>query len=61
MDAKIIEFSMKNENGEVLYFAQAAYFVYNETIFKANYICNEGGYDSSINALDIINQNLIFK
>lgn len=58
----MLEYKMsKEENGPVIYYSNAMYFVYNDQLYQANLSCEDGSYDKALNLYDIIDANLIMK
>lgn len=58
----MLEYKMsKEENGPVIYYSNAMYFVYNDQFYQANLSCEDGSYDEALNLYDIINANLVMK
>lgn len=62
LDAKIIEYSLKDANGTVALYSYTVYFMLNGECCIFDYAVENGKYyDSSINMLDIINANFVVK
>lgn len=61
VDSRVLEFKVADNSGNVIGFTQSIYYMSNDMLFKVEYSCNEGGYDSSVNFVSLINDNLKIK
>lgn len=62
IEYRMLEYKMsKEENGPVLYYSNAMYFVYNEQLYQASFVCEDGSYDEALNLYAIIDANLVMK
>lgn len=62
IDAKTVEFIVKDANGDMFYYAHGTYFFAGGKLFKVEFVCNDGKYyDSQFDLLEIINEGLTVK
>ncbi|MCH5192014.1 MAG: hypothetical protein J1F23_07600 [Oscillospiraceae bacterium] len=60
--AKVLEFLINDDSGNVLYHAHGTYYLCNGEVYKVEYICNDGNYnDTAEELLALINEGLTIK
>ena len=58
----MLEYKMsKEEDGPVICYSNAMYFVYNEQFYQASFVCEDSSYNETLNLYAIIDANLIMK
>ncbi|MGN0519596.1 MAG: hypothetical protein ACI4LB_02540 [Candidatus Fimenecus sp.] len=62
IDGKVVEFVVKDDNGNMVHYAHGTYFMNHGKLFKVEYACmNEQYYDPSFDILTVINDGLVIK
>lgn len=61
LDARMIELRVPAEDGSMYYYAINIYFIYENQLYKADYICRHGSYDETFDAFGALNSGLVMK
>lgn len=61
LDSYVAELRAPQSDGTMFYYAMNIYFVYDGYLYKVDYICSNGSYDATFDALAVLDQNLVMK
>lgn len=62
IEGRSIEYKMmKEKDGEIVYYANTFYFVFNNQFFQINIACENGSYDESIDFFKIVDECMVMK
>lgn len=60
--AKVVEFVVKDNDGNMVYYAHGTYYIADGQLFKVEFICNDGKYyDPELDLIAVINEGLTIK
>lgn len=62
VNAKVVEFVVKDNDGNMVYYAHGTYYIAGGQLFKVEFICNDGKYyDPELDLIAVINEGLTIK